>query len=247
MLDAILNGKLSREQENMEDILTSIVFGMIKYLPPQDALFPFLSKSELPTGEKPLNVLSSVNDAKVEYLFWHKLKGRDMSCEPDVLITISSSNDHRYIVLIEAKYHSGKSSFSDESESPNDQLAREWVNLKILAQKMEASPYLIYLTSDFGIPFEQIKESQEDLQNNNEEEGVICWLSWRHFPLLDEIEKHEMLKDLSKLLRERMKLIFYEGISISNSINPIGWRYEQLFNWSIIPVKPKWKFTDISI
>ena len=60
MLDAIIKGKLSREQENMEDLLTSVVFGMIKYLPPHEALFPLLSKAELQTGEKPFEIFSSI-------------------------------------------------------------------------------------------------------------------------------------------------------------------------------------------
>ena len=36
MLSALLHGKLSREQENMEDILTSIVFDTLRHLPPGD-------------------------------------------------------------------------------------------------------------------------------------------------------------------------------------------------------------------
>ncbi len=42
MIPALLHGKLSREQENMEDILTSIVFGVLKHLPPELILLPWL-------------------------------------------------------------------------------------------------------------------------------------------------------------------------------------------------------------
>lgn len=58
MLVALLHGKLSRDQENMEDILTSNVFGVMRYLPPAIALFPFISKASSPEGVKPLAALS---------------------------------------------------------------------------------------------------------------------------------------------------------------------------------------------
>ena len=244
MLDAIINGKLSREQENMEDILTSIVFGMIKYLPPHEALFPLLSKAELQTGEKPFEIFSSTTTTvDVDYLFWPLLQESSKHCEPDVLITISFSDKRKFIILIEAKYHSGKSSVEDDFETPNDQLAKEWINLKALAQKENAEPYLIYLTSDYSFPVEQINESQQELLHKEKEKGVMCWLSWRHIPLLDEIEASVVLKDIAKLLREKMKMIFYEGISISNSNFSINWKYEIVFNWSVIPLKSKWQFS----
>lgn len=53
MLVALLHGKLSREQENIEDILTSNVFGVLKYLPPGTVLIPFLSKASTPDEKHP--------------------------------------------------------------------------------------------------------------------------------------------------------------------------------------------------
>ncbi len=37
VIDAIVNGKLSREQENMEDLLTSCVFGLLTRVSPKSA------------------------------------------------------------------------------------------------------------------------------------------------------------------------------------------------------------------
>ena len=45
MIEALLRGKLSREQENMEDVLTSNVFGMLQYVAPESGLFPFLAQA----------------------------------------------------------------------------------------------------------------------------------------------------------------------------------------------------------
>jgi hypothetical protein len=42
MLQAMLRGKLTRSEEGMEDLLTSNTFGVLKYLPPEAALLPFL-------------------------------------------------------------------------------------------------------------------------------------------------------------------------------------------------------------
>ena len=48
MIHALLNGKLSADQENMEDILTSNVFGLLRYLPPEHGLLPFLAHASIP-------------------------------------------------------------------------------------------------------------------------------------------------------------------------------------------------------
>lgn len=48
MLQAMLHGKLTRQEEEMEDLLTSNVFGLVKYLPPEMVLIPFLSQAKDP-------------------------------------------------------------------------------------------------------------------------------------------------------------------------------------------------------
>ncbi len=84
MIMALLKGKLSREQVNMEDILTSDVFGLLKYLPPDVALLPFLRLAETITGKRPL---SSVPDGTTaEYEFWPQWKTpSNEGCEPDLM------------------------------------------------------------------------------------------------------------------------------------------------------------------
>ena len=46
MIEALLRRKLTFQQENMEDILTSNVFGMLQYVPPNEGLFAFLAQSQ---------------------------------------------------------------------------------------------------------------------------------------------------------------------------------------------------------
>lgn len=143
MLMALLRGKLSLDQENMEDILTSNVFGVLKYLPPGVALVPFLGKAATPEPEKEYPLANLSSDVVVKYEFWPWLAepGRALS-EPDVLIRIDDPDGKRIVVLIEAKYLSGKSSEEDGTEHPNDQLAREWDNLQRLAVKESREPML---------------------------------------------------------------------------------------------------------
>ena len=70
MLMALLKGKLSREQENMEDILTSNVFGLFQYLPPSEGLLPFLAQTEGEGMSRPLASLKDATDATAQYDFW---------------------------------------------------------------------------------------------------------------------------------------------------------------------------------
>jgi hypothetical protein len=55
MLQAMLHHKLTREEESMEDLLTSNTFGLMKYLPYEMALLPFLRKAWDPLRAYPDN------------------------------------------------------------------------------------------------------------------------------------------------------------------------------------------------
>lgn len=256
MFMAQLRGKLSREQENMEDILTSNVFGAFKYLPPEKALLPFLSKAMTPKGDNPLASLPS-NGLKVGYTFWPWLSESDCKgCEPDVLIRMSWPDGKKMVVLIEAKYHSGKSSSEDEEEGsdtvrtvekgkpPIDQLAREWDNLKRIAERDRVDPVLIYLTAHFGFPSEEIQASQKALTNIGYPEANIFWLTWRHLPSLIEKQESDMLKDLADVLR-RLNLTFFEGKFPVVAAEPIRWRFNAeplAINWSFSCQNIRWRF-----
>ena len=158
MIQALLHGKLSREQANMEDLLTSCVFGTLRYLPEDEGLLPFLRLAKTVEGETLLAVIP--DGAKADYCFWPPLAEKGcLPCEPDVLLTITEPGGKKHLVLIEAKFRSGKSfEADDEKERPNDQLAKEWDNLESLATAEGAEPFLVYLTADFGCPVAQISE-----------------------------------------------------------------------------------------
>jgi hypothetical protein len=154
----------------MEDILTSIVFDTLRYLPPGNGILPFLANAATPDGLKPFaeRVLTG---ASITYKFWPGYSQPHCNgCEPDVELLITWPTAETTLVFVEAKYHSGKSSkeaddiVNEDDQQPAppvDQLAREWQNLDSLASERNAEPLLIYLTGHVGCPQADIKDSQE--------------------------------------------------------------------------------------
>ena len=107
MLQAILKGKLSREEERMEDLLTSCVFGILKYTSPDQFLIPFLRLARNPVTYESIGPILRDNSTVESVEFWPYLKsGGCHPCEPDVDCTIRSNDGARARIFIEAKYHS---------------------------------------------------------------------------------------------------------------------------------------------
>jgi|WetSurMetagenome_2_1015567.scaffolds.fasta_scaffold223658_1 hypothetical protein len=260
MLQAQLNGKLVRREEEMEDLLTSNVFGSLKYSLPNDGLSELMASSQNING----NNTFSEDITEASYEFWPQLREEGCNpCEPDVLITTKSKGGRVVTILVESKYLSGKSSFADDSKLPMDQLAREWHNLIIRAHVNEESePVLLYVTADIDFPIDAVKESQRELQLKGQPEMNLVWLSWRRIPtIFSKAREGTILADLVKLLR-RQGLTFYEG---NLKVNPIvikwsfkvqstfGWHYDfsnlgwqfgnkQNFNWRFNNRALGWRF-----
>lgn len=209
MLAAQLKGKLTRKEEDLEDLLTSNVFGSIQYAPNEKGLIPLLSASEDSKGLNPLNRLPNISDVKYE--FWPYLEGEDgIAREPDVLIRIKYETKQRTIILVEAKYKSGKSSEADEGSRINDQLASEWDIL--IAKETDARPYLLYITADFSYPNKDIEDAKSEFAKKRHGRFDVVWISWRKLPTV--LNSNEpILKDLIEVLRKQ-GLTFFEGIKI---------------------------------
>ena len=238
---ALLKGKLSREQQNMEDILTSNVFGTLQYLPPSQALLPFIAKAVDDKDNHPLENIRET--AAVDYEFWPYLNESDCHpCEPDVLLRITEPQGREFIVLIEAKYLSGKSSEGDEGERPNDQLAREYDNLRLVAAKEKRAPILIYLTAGLRFPKDEIEASKSELHHDRNITVDFYWLSWRHLIPVIENAEEPMLKHLAQIMT-KINLLFFNGFSPISQVNPISWSFTRHFNWQLINVPQfTWRF-----
>lgn len=229
MLQAMLCRKLTRPEECMEDLLTSNTFGLMKYLPPELALLPFLRQACGPLSKRPL--ADQLNDvaAVKRWRFWPTLSYPGCKpCEPDVEIDLCHEDGSRTRLLIEAKYRSGKSSLAAEvDQRPNDQLAREFDNLKAAAEEEGIESYaVVFITADFAYPKEQLEESAREYREKRSGSPDVHWLTWRVLPSVldsDEAEAHEIACDLRSLLLELDLTMFcrlrFEGVKIP------AWRF----------------------
>lgn len=249
MLQALLHGKLSHEIEGMEDVLTSSVFGILKYIPPEKGLIPFLQCAiPYPPDEDSLIDISDIEDIEYDFWPWLEIEGY-YGCEPDIIIKLKLANNKNLLILIEAKYQSGKSSEADEKyKSPTDQLAREWVSLESICKKNNSIPILIYLTAGVGFPRNDIQSSLSELKLKvPQSKPNIYWLSWRHLYSLCMQTEHMMLNDL-KMLLERLELKFFNGWNFSTEIISSDWYFTRPpinFDWkiNIFDIGRTWRYS----
>lgn len=223
MIQALLHGKLSREQANMEDLLTSAVFGRLGYMPPQEGLLPFLRLARDRDGNRLLADLPDGTETETE--FWRWLTFDDAEpCEPDVLVKLTTPDNRTYRVMVEAKFRSGKSSESDSAlVHPHDQLAREWDNLTRIAGADE-TPLLVYLTADVDLPADDIRDSiRESLDKRAGSAPTILWLSWRHLYDVLDPAKGPMHADLLAALK-RLNLYYFRGVNAD--MGTFEWRFQ---------------------
>jgi hypothetical protein len=231
MLQALICGKLSRDHEQIEDILTSNVFGLLRYSDPRITL-DFIERARLLNDKTPWDrSIFGSGELSIDWDFWPWwAEAQCAVCEPDVVLTLQSHGGARLLVLIEAKLHAGKSSLADPEGPPADQLAREWSNLVEKARASAAQPVLIYLTSHYSFPRADVEESVEEFRTKRDVEPTIAWLSWRELlPVLMAYPQNAITADISLLL-ERMDLTYFGGVT---SITPvsISWRFG--FDWNI--------------
>jgi hypothetical protein len=253
MLQALLKGKLSTTQENMEDIMTSNVFGTFEHIPPHEGLLPFISLSK-DTRDQTLNFLKGLEVEGIAYNFWPWWASpTTIGCEPDLVISLKTP-DKNYMILVEAKLYSGKSSSADNGNTlPTDQLAREWDNL---VKKSQGSvPILIYLTAEISIPKDDIDSAIREYHTKRPDElsPKIYWLSWRQLHNCFHSSRKPALHYLS-MLASKLNLTFFCGIQDLPSSEPISWCFLMTddiekkvfsYDWALLSgFKPiTWSFT----
>lgn len=246
MLMALVRGKLSRGIEGMEDILTSNVFGTLKYQPIAH-LTALLGECIEETGS-PLGLDTFCQEQEfisVQWEFWPWLDySPGASCEPDLLVTLESVSGTRTRVMIEAKYRSPKSSEADYTEAyefaPKDQLARQWSNLVSMPEEAQQN-ILVYLTNDQLFPRDDIQAAQEELKRKALGEAHIVWLPWAKIHDLFRGSSNEALHDIALGL-ERLGLIYYDGIQVPTV--DLDWQFESIldFDWCWPTTAVRWTF-----
>ncbi|MFE8700752.1 hypothetical protein ACFYKX_09010 [Cytobacillus sp. FJAT-54145] len=162
------------------------------------------------------------------YEFWPRLD----NSEPDVLLRLIDENHQQYLVCIEAKYWSDKSSDEDTTTEveerqtwQRDQLAREiedmhkelcHILMEIHQDKLMGT-VLVYLTNDTYLHFKELKESVEHVRGIDFPINQLYWLSWKQIynvihTLKDFKTKQDemLLSDLKRLLRKK-GLVSFNG------------------------------------
>lgn len=201
MTIAEIYGKISSSGSNIsdrsEDLLTSDVFGCLRYIPFKEGFQKILAQAQRRTDSERLSITSTNNGVKVH--FWPRLENNS---EPDVLIRFG---DH--LIIIEVKYLSGKSGhYGANQENENnleaassDQLARLFQGL--MSDKGNCPKRsLIYLTAHRVLPNNDIKAGYEALDKLSDDSrhkynDNVYWLSW-----------FEVYKTISGLLKEDIQL-----------------------------------------
>ncbi len=238
MLDAIAHRKLPQQVLNMEDVLTSCVFGTLlreEYVPLY--LIPFLNQAQNINGEQPLQRIPG--DISISISFWPWLQGKEQGCQPDIVIEYSDGT----LLLVEAKHLSGKSNLlvdTDDSLNANcegdclddlsdknifyaDQLTREWDVLFSTCQSTQCQ-FLVYLTAHHSFPFSEVEESLKEIKDTATRKkmgSALLWLSWRDLSSLLEKSKD---RDIVNLWRYMNHIGLYRVREICTP-RPITWTY----------------------
>jgi hypothetical protein len=229
MTIAEIRGKISAAgtnlSERMEDLLTSDVFGNLRYLPPERALLPFLCTACSFQG-RAFQLEGRI--VRVHTAFWPWLKSPNcIPCEPDVVLGLETEGKIVHLVAVEAKYYASLSSEEDERAQPNNQLARELDNLnEVTAVALGwnhglriVSRTLLFVTQDMGMPRADLARSLAEFARKRKSEGDIFWTSWRFLPSIlekglsteSEPGRRAVLEDMLQLLY-RKALTMFRGV-----------------------------------
>jgi hypothetical protein len=251
MTIAEIHGKISAAgvnlSERMEDLLTSDIFGCMRYLPAQQILIPFLMKARSFHGNS-LAVPDRI--IKIHYSFWPwlKLPGR-IPCEPDIMLGLETEGRQLHLVLVEAKYYSGLSSEEDERTEPNDQLARELDNLDavsctVLGWKPSleiASRILFFVTQDMGIPRALLAKSLDEYTRKRHKSGDIYWASWRFLPsILEKSLEKEAAPENKAVLEDMLALLLRKELRMFGGVEPVAEYFTLPDFYSFSPTEYSW-------
>ena len=170
MLHAVIKKKshyLLKKQNNIrkiprEDIITSTIFGPLRYFEDQDIYYFIRSIAGIENNLDDNNKLQV--EANID--FWPSKKdtfnNKRRSCEPDIVFNFVV-NGKKEIYIFELKW--GAYSFSE------DQIEREWQFFKSI--KEDGTSYLIYL-ANYVDTFNAIKASK------NKNWKSLTWLNFLH-------------------------------------------------------------------
>ena len=171
MIEAEMKHKVPK-LENLEDILTSNVFGLLEFID-YNYLIDIVSKAKNHQGDSIGNILRDKKIVDVE--LW---KSFGNNGEPDILVTL----DDDTFFIIEVKYfsheHNKKEQVEDETDSEKyqekGQLAK-YLNIEIPNKKK--SDFIIYLTANY----QSLKIIENSESTSKERLNGIYHIHWDDF------------------------------------------------------------------
>ncbi|MBY6278150.1 hypothetical protein [Symbiobacterium thermophilum] len=229
MPHAELRGKISQSGSNafdrLEDLLTSDVFGRLRYLPPDRGLIPVLQQAVNLQGNRGCPLPQTVSP-EPDYQFWPWLK----RCEPDVLIQLSGDEGKPFLVLVECKYRSPKSDRPgaeangdvEERSALPDQLAREFLDLTDWLSEQGGDGILLYVTGHSVLPRSDLETSAAALageagsnRGNRLRERFLdrtYWIGWpAMWAVFRELYTQEQDPYRRRILGDLLDLLAHKG------------------------------------
>lgn len=198
MIEAEIKGKTGNLRDS-EDVLTSTVFGLLKYKAFQAILCGFFQKA-VPYNKNTIAKQLSIDKLETEEIqlkFWYY---DSEFGEPDLIIKGNS-----FVILIEIKYLAEMSGI-DQLTKYNSLLGKKYNNIQNKA--------ILYLTMDLMMP-------SLDEKSTEGIEDKLFWLSWYELlPLVEDCKSEntlevELIEDLKKYLIKR-NLNTFKRFSIYN-------------------------------
>jgi hypothetical protein len=222
MIEAELRGKVPSELQDVEDLLTSAVFGLLQYVPPSIFWPTVLTRAESCKGKLFVERCKELgahipNYEKVDVHFWpvHQRFG-----EPDLLLVFSGGNQLPLCFIIEAKLWANKSG-REQQDQLNRYLAAlkdsRWLVRIIGFHGPVELPGLIYLTPRAA--WLELYDSVRNAPDSLATESSLFLLQWQDilevarqvFPQADEPQR-TMLSRIADFLEHR-GLAYFRGFS----------------------------------
>lgn len=190
MLSAELHGKISGgnpPNERMEDVLTSYVLCLFRYLDDLRIPSSFLGRA-VNLREEPLSI-GELQGAQIAFWPRFTLPGNSRRREADALLILNGKDGSSAVVVVEAKYRSGPSNLltdTEDGKEVQDDDAQEWYveygkqladeycstrcgsyDLEEVSQKAmtQASHRVVYVTANYVQPAADLWDAVEAIRN----------------------------------------------------------------------------------
>jgi hypothetical protein len=221
-----------------EDILTSTIFGSLRYFNNQSILINFLNKSSDLNSN-----LKIENDQNFKINFWENRFTEKNYCQPDLIL---SSND--YEIIIECKY---RSSLSEEYEIIDDKVtyySNQLIRYSKIIENSAKKKIIIYLTDELKIPTEIMEKTKKKINDKIN----LYWLSWSKLYLsLNENKDSIILENEKKLFNDLMEFLKKRGLVSFNGFTnydyskmniSFTWKYKTCFHYIYEEAGLSWRY-----